>query len=113
MKYEPTQKLNRFSSPIERLMMPFYDDEALEPNWELLDIVNECNDKLSPQDQEILHRIFFLRETYEELASNIGTKAKSHAWRKTRKAMQNLQEELLKHERFKEIWNGKQSNNMG
>lgn len=91
-------------------MMPFFDDESLEPDWRLLDIVGECIENLPEKQREILHRIFYMRETYQELAGNIGTKAKSYAWRQTRHALDCLKAELENHPEFVKIWSNKNGN---
>lgn len=85
-------------------MLPFDYGEEVGPDYEMLEIVRECMDKLSTQDQEILFTIFFDRETYQKLTDTLNIKAKSHAWRKTRKAMDRLKEQLMEHPRFKEKW---------
>ena len=55
---------------------------------------------MSPQDQQALQGIFYDRHTYEELAPILGTKAKSHAWRKTNKALDNLMLKLVTNKTF-------------
>lgn len=100
MKYEPTSKIG--TSDIELLMLPFsvkHDDT----NWDLIDLVSDILSTLSEQDQEALHGIFYQRSTYQELASDLGIKAKSHAWRKVDSALANLKKALIKDERFIEM----------
>jgi hypothetical protein len=41
-----------------------------------------------------------MRMTFEELAAHIGTKAKSHAWRKHKQAMENFAFKLKTSPRF-------------
>jgi hypothetical protein len=41
-----------------------------------------------------------MRMTFEELAAHIGTKAKSHAWRKHKQAMENFTFRLKTNPRF-------------
>jgi DNA-directed RNA polymerase specialized sigma subunit len=100
MKYEPTSKAG--TSEIELLMQPFvYDSpEDYEPDWELLDIIAETVELLSPQDKEIIIGVYYMRMTFEELAAHIGTKAKSHAWRKHKQAMENFAFKLKTSPRF-------------
>ena len=99
MKYEPRAKIGK--TLVETLMAePFYQPDA-DTDWDLVDIVSACYDKLEEEDRQVLHEVFFLRSTYEETAKNIGIKAKSHAWRKTRKALHNLKKELMKDEQFR------------
>ncbi len=102
MKYDPTSKAG--TSEYELLMQPFnYDDPSdYEPDWELLDIVADTMLALSPQDRHILEGVYYLRLTFEELAGHIGTRAKSHAWRKHRQAIKNFTEALEKNPRFQE-----------
>lgn len=100
MKYEPTNKIG--NSEIELLMSPFsvtHDDT----NWELIDLVGDILSTLSEADQQALHGIFYQRSTYQELASDLGIKAKSHAWRKVDSALANLKKALISDERFIEM----------
>lgn len=101
MKYEPEDK-HGGRTDLELLMQPFNYDSAddYEPDWELLDIVAQAVSELSPQDQQALQGIFYDRHTYEELAPILGTKAKSHAWRKTNKALDNLMLKLVTNKTF-------------
>lgn len=105
MRYEPTSKAG--TSQYELLMQPFvYDDpEDYQPDWELLDIVAEVVEQLSPQDREIVIGVYYMRMTFEELAAHIGTKAKSHAWRKHKQALDNFKKALMEHPRMKELNN--------
>lgn len=100
MKYEPTSKLEH--TEIALLMMPF-SDEHTETNWELVELVGDTLSTLSETDQQALHGIFYNRSTYQELASDLGIKAKSHAWRKVDSALANLKKALIKNERFIEM----------
>jgi len=74
-----------------------------ETDWELIELVQEILSTLSEADQEALHGIFYQRNTYQELASELGIKAKSHAWRKVDSALANLKKALVKDERFIEM----------
>ena len=100
MKYEPRRPTPL--SDTEILMQPFmHQYEAdLQNNWEMLEAVQECMDKLSKKDQEILRLVFFDRLTYEQLAESINTKAKSHALRQTQAALKRLELELHKNLKF-------------
>lgn len=98
MKYEPASVVGR--SLLELLMAEPFHQQSPDTDYELVRIVTECYDELSDADRLILHEIYFLQNTYEESAGNVGIKAKSHAWRKTRKALDNLKEKLLNHEEF-------------
>lgn len=102
MKYEPSASVGR--NLLEVLMAePFYE-QSPDTDYELVRIVTECYDQLSDADRLILHEIFFLQNTYEESAGNVGIKAKSHAWRKTRKALDNLKTKLLENKEFMELY---------
>ena len=100
MKYEPTSKTG--NTEIEWLMQPFNKD-AQETDWELIELVQDVLSTLNEQDQEALHGIFYQRSTYQELASDLGIKAKSHAWRKVDMALKNLKKALMSDERFIEM----------
>lgn len=81
-------------------MQPFSPDET-DTDWELVDIVSAAYDKLSDDDKQVLHEVFYARSTYEETAENIGIKAKSHAWRKTHRALGNLRNNLVADDNFR------------
>jgi DNA-directed RNA polymerase specialized sigma24 family protein len=98
MKYEPVAPVGK--NFFERLMQPFSTDEA-ETDWELVDIVAAVFDKLDADDKEVLYEVFYARATYEETAENIGIKAKSHAWRKTQRALGNLRNLLVADDTFR------------
>lgn len=83
-------------------MQPFSVQHS-ETDWELIELVQEILSTLSEADQEALHGIFYQRNTYQELASELGIKAKSHAWRKVDTALANLKKALIKDERFTEM----------
>ena len=100
MKYEPTSKTG--NTEIELLMQPF-SVKHNETDWELIELVQEILSTLSEADQEALHGIFYQRNTYQELASELGIKAKSHAWRNVDSALANLKKALVKDERFIEM----------
>jgi hypothetical protein len=103
MRYDPTSKLGY--TEIELLMMPFVDTDTsvLEPDWERLDAVGQALSMLTEEEQWVIYRMFYDRVTYEELKNNLGIKAKSHAWRKTRLALESLKNELLKNPLFQEM----------
>lgn len=100
MRYEPTSRAG--TSEIELLMQPFvYDSpEDWQPDWELLDIIAETVELLSPQDKDIVIGVYYMRMTFEELAAHIGTKAKSHAWRKHKQALENFETALKNNPKF-------------
>lgn len=100
MKYEPTSKTG--NTEIELLMQPFSVAHD-ETNWELIELIQEILSTLSEADQEALHGIYYQRNTYQELASELGIKAKSHAWRKVDSALANLKKALVTNEKFIEM----------
>lgn len=104
MLYEPTSPVGK--DFFERLMQPFTDTQ-LDTDWELIDIVSAAYDRLSDGDKEVLHEVFYARSTYEETAENIGIKAKSHAWRKTAKALENLRNQLVADNNFRSKYGAK------
>lgn len=100
MKYEPTAQPD--NTDIGFLMMPYaYDHD--DTNWELVELVQATLSTLSKSDQDALEGVFYQRKTYQELASDLGIKAKSHAWRKTDSAIKNLKKALLANEKFIEM----------
>lgn len=74
----------------------------LGPDNDVVDAIADAMQKLSEEDQWILYRIFYDRETYQELANNLGIKAKSQAWTKAKTALERLKKELLKHPLFQQ-----------
>lgn len=102
MKYEPTRRLNSNSSDIEWLMMPFAEEPDTD-NGELSDIIQEILMGLPEEMQTLLHGLFYERKPYQEIAEDMGWKAKSHAWRRTAAAIQELKERLIADDRFKSI----------
>lgn len=100
MKYEPTSQPD--NTDIGFLMIPYaYDHD--DTNWELVELVQATLSTLSKSDQDALEGVFYQRKTYQELASDLGIKAKSHAWRKTDSAIKNLKKALLANEKFIEM----------
>lgn len=112
MKYEPTARQG--ASFYEILMQPFMDNDMSAPtDNRLIDIVEEVYVTLKDDDKKILNEIFFQQNTYEVAKTNIGIKAKSHAWRKTRKALNNLKTALLENEKFRSEYASKFTDNLG
>ena len=99
MKYEPTARQG--DSFYEILMQPFMDDDMSAPtDWNIIDLVKTVFDTLGEEDKKVLNEIYFQQNTYEIAKKNIGIKAKSHAWRKNQKALNNLKKALLSNETF-------------
>lgn len=99
MKHDPPDKNIGSFSAIEEIMHPFYEPPP-DPDWDLLEIVADCMHELSDNDQQALYGVFYDRTTYEQLADTLGIKAKSHAWRRTQQALENLKAKLLEHPAF-------------
>lgn len=104
MKYEPKGKPP--ATETEALMMPFFDGPIGDPEHdEMVDLVMAEIMLLPDGDKQCLLGSFYDRFTYEELATRIGVKAKSHAWSRTQKALALLKERLLENPRFVELAN--------
>lgn len=104
MKYEP--KAAPPATEEEALLQPFFifDEPIDRPEHdEMLDIVQAAIESLSESDRECLVGFGYDRLTYEELASRIGVKAKSHAWSRTQSALARLKVKLLENPRFMEL----------
>jgi DNA-directed RNA polymerase specialized sigma subunit len=100
MKYEP--KGRNDVSFFGMLMQPFlYDVLDDEPDWDLIDTVASVVATLDEEDQRVLHLVFYERRTFDEAAEALGIKAKSHAWRKTQKALESLKTALMKSPTFR------------
>ena len=111
MKYEPTSRQG--VSFYEILMQPFIDDDmSASTDWELIDLIKTVYDTLESQDKEILNEIYFQQNTYETAKKNIGIKAKSHAWRKTRRALENFKKELINNPTFRSKYGERYTRNM-
>jgi hypothetical protein len=93
-EYTPIE-LTRYSSEMEYLMMPFAEKPDFQ--WETLDAVAECVNELNDKDKVLIMAVFYDRKTYEELTEVANVKAKSHAWKNTRRAMMNLKKIMEAH----------------
>lgn len=102
MQYEPTRRLSKFSSETEWLMLPFAEAPD-DDNGELIGIIATVLGTLSEQDQQALHGIFYEQKTYQELAEDLGIKAKSHAWRRVTAALDRLKAALYADETFRQL----------
>lgn len=76
-------------------MMPFAEKPDFQ--WEILDAVTECVNQLNEKDKVLIMAVFYDRKTYEELTQVANVKAKSHAWKNTRRAMMNLKKIMEAH----------------
>lgn len=75
----------------EWLMMPNERVVPVIDNDEIIALVRETLSMLDDIDQRMIHLIYYERKTFQESAKIVGIKAKSHAWRKTKSAMDKLE----------------------
>lgn len=99
MKYEPTSIIG--ASDIEELMMPYWERPPA-PDWDLLDIVSDVVHALEEPHRTIIQLVFYDRLSFSELAEALGIKAKSHAWRKTQRAIAEFKTAFENHPQIKE-----------
>lgn len=98
MKYEPPAQIGL--SEIEELMMPYWERPP-EANWDLIDIVSEVVHAMKEPHRTIIQLVFYDRLSFSELAQELGIKAKSHAWRKTQRAIQEFKLAFENHPKIK------------
>lgn len=91
------------SDSTEWLMQPNAIDRPKKTDWELEDMVALALSSLSDIDQRMLQLIYQEGRTFEYAAKAIGIRAKSHAWRKTKLALDHLEETLMSNPRVKEL----------
>lgn len=58
-------------------------------------------------DQQMIYLIYYERKTFQEAAREVGISAKSHAWRKTKSAVNKLEVLLKQNPVIMEILNNK------
>lgn len=119
MSWQPPKSFNDFpqqESPpnymqidedIEWLMQPLIYDNPEKETWELVDLMNGIMSTLSDVDQEMLYLVYTERKTFQEAAQIVGIKAKSHAWRKTKIALDNFAEQLKANQQAMKLINHK------
>jgi len=90
----PNQKKYR-STEIEWLMQPYEQESDYDDDIVLFDAVSETVASMDETDRQMIYLIYYERRTFQEAARIVGISAKSHAWRKTKSAIQKL-EVLLK-----------------
>lgn len=95
------------SSETEWLMQPYavaydYDDDIV-----LFDAVAETVASMNEVDKRMIYLIYYERKTFQEAAREIGISAKSHAWRKTKSAVNKLEILLKQNPVIMEILNNK------
>ena len=85
----PTKFLDPNST--EWLMQPNMPLHEPLNDWSIIDAVGFALSTLDDTDREILELVFYQRKTFQQAAHACGLRAKSHAWRKARKALNNLE----------------------
>ena len=95
------------SDEIEWLMQPYEVDNDYEDDIVLLDSIAEMVASLDATDQHMIQLIYYERRTFQEAAALVGISAKSHAWRKTKSAVNKLEKLLKESPAIMEILNKK------
>jgi hypothetical protein len=91
------------ASDIEELMQPFWDRPS-DPDWNLIDIVQEVVHALEEPHRTIIELVFYDRTPYSELTTALGIKSKGHAWRKAQRAMSEFKKTFQNHPKIKETY---------
>ena len=99
----PTKFLDPAST--EWLMQPYLPLHEPLNDWSIIDSVGHALSTLDDNDREILELVFYQRKTFQEAAHECGLRAKSHAWRKARKALKNLETALRSNTELMETLN--------
>ena len=92
---------------IEWLMQPLVYENPEKESLELSELMSEALMSLDAVDQEMLQLIYYERKTFQEAAQEMGIKAKSHAWRKTKQALDKFAEAIKNNPQIMEILNNK------
>jgi len=87
----------------EWLMMPNQTSVPIVDNDDMVALVREVLSSLNDIDQQMIQLIYYERKTFQEAAQIIGIKAKSHAWRKTKSAMEKLENALRSNAELMEL----------
>lgn len=87
----------------EWLMQPNAPEHEPSDPDEIVAILREVLSTLDSTDQRMIHLIYYEQRTFQEAARQIGLRAKSHAWRKTKAAMERFGETLRNNPRLMEI----------
>lgn len=87
----------------EWLMMPNQISVPVVDNDDMVALVREVLSTLDDIDQQMIQLIYYERKTFQEAAQIIGIKAKSHAWRKTKSAMEKLENALRSNAELMEL----------
>lgn len=92
---------------IEWLMQPLIYENPEKESLELSELMSEVLMSLDDVDREMLQLIYYERKTFQEAAQEMGIKAKSHAWRKTKSALDKFAEAIQSNPQIMEILNNK------
>jgi len=92
---------------IEWLMQPLVYENPEKESLELSELMSEVLMSLDDVDREMLQLIYYERKTFQEAAQEMGIKAKSHAWRKTKSALDKFAEAIQSNPQIMEILNNK------
>ncbi|CAB4139886.1 hypothetical protein UFOVP355_41 [uncultured Caudovirales phage] len=87
----------------EWLMMPNQVVIPIVDNDEMVDLVRTILSSLDAIDQQMIQLIYYERKTFQEAAQIVGIRAKSHAWRKTKSAMDKLENALRSNAQLMEM----------
>jgi len=92
---------------IEWLMQPLVYENPEKESLELSELMSEVLMSLDDVDREMLQLIYYERKTFQEAAQELGIKAKSHAWRKTKSALDKFAKAIQSNPQIMEILNNK------
>jgi DNA-directed RNA polymerase specialized sigma subunit len=102
----PNQK-KYHSNEIEWLMQPNATANDFDDDIVLYDAIAETVASMDATDQQMIYLIYYERKTFQEAAREVGISAKSHAWRKTKSAVNKLEILLKQNPVIMEILNSK------
>lgn len=115
-KWNAPKSFNDFDQPspknymevdedIEWLMQPLIYENPEKESLELSELMADVMNSMDSVDQAMLQLIYYERKTFQEAAGELGIKAKSHAWRKTKLALDRFGEAIQNNPRIMEILN--------
>jgi DNA-directed RNA polymerase specialized sigma subunit len=102
----PNQK-KYHSNETEWLMQPNATANDFNDDIVLYDAIAETVASMDATDQQMIYLIYYERKTFQEAAREVGISAKSHAWRKTKSAVNKLEILLKQNPVIMEILNNK------
>ena len=102
----PNQK-KYHSNEIEWLMQTNATANDFDDDIVLYDAIAETVASMDATDQQMIYLIYYERKTFQEAAREVGISAKSHAWRKTKSAVNKLEILLKQNPVIMEILNSK------